>query len=206
MKAPEDTEIATKGDGMVTTDAPPSAAAMAETMISSLPPREACEAAIARLGEINRHLARIEARKSEQVAKVTAEAEEKAKPLQDERPALESLVKTYCETERETLTGGFRTKTVKLRTGEVGWREGQPRLTIDERSAVKEQIIAKLRKLAGAFLRDKVEIDKTAIKNELVKNPKAPVGKIAGITLEPGTETFFIKPIEAPLADTPKAA
>ncbi len=158
----------------------------------------ACADAIARVGEIRAELARIEAAKAEAVANASADAEQKATPLQEEAAELTARIRTFCEEDRARLTDNHRTKTAQFKTGSVSWRQKQPRLVIDP--AMKDKIVAKLKQLSG-FTRTKVEIDTAAVKKSLTEDKKSPCKRIKGLTLEPSDEGFEVKPTGAELAE-----
>lgn len=167
--------------------------------LSRLTDDAACEAAIARMGEIALQLAAIEQTKSMAVAAASNAAEDAASPLQAERAELEERVSVFCAANRERLTAGG-SKTVAFKTGAVSWRKGRDRVVYEESRLAR--IIAALRaKGLKRMIRVKEEINKTAIANEPDK-----IKGIAGLRIEPGEETFSIEPTSAPLAQTPAAA
>ncbi|SEQ70629.1 Mu-like prophage host-nuclease inhibitor protein Gam [Faunimonas pinastri] len=171
---------------------------MAETNTpepARLPDDAACEAAIGRLGELDRELARIEADKSERVAKVSKDAEDRAKPHQEERNRLVWTVEAYCAENRKRLTNEGKKKSFKFGTGEIAWRAGRSRVEFD--ATKSEGLIARLRKVGlNRFVRVKEEIDKSAIGKDA-----AAIKGFRGIKVVDGPEQFAIKPVGADLAE-----
>ena len=170
--------------------------------LSELADDAATAAAIDRVGAIDRDLQKIEAGKAKRVADASREAEEKAGPLVTERNDLVARIRAYAETHRRRLTDGFKRKTAPFTTGECEWRLGSGRVVVDDDPTLKSKIFEKLRKLGG-FIRTKEEIDRAAIGRALRADPKAPVGKVPGISLEPATESFTVKPVSAELTERP---
>lgn len=175
---------------------------MAESAPSRIRTDEACDAAIARLGALDRELAAIEAAKAAAVAAASTAAESAATPLQDERSSLAASVEAWCAAERTRLTDAGKTKTVEFKAGTVAWRLGRKRVEIDETLTTAEKIVAKLKELRlTRMIRVKEEPNKTAILNEPDK-----VKGIRGLRIIEGVETFSIEPVSATLAATPAAA
>lgn len=155
---------------------------------------EACAAAIARIGAIDRDLAVIEATKSETIAKAASIAEKAAEPLFNERAEHFAAVKAYCEANRTRLTDGNRSKTATFTTGSAAWKLGRPRVNIDP--ALREKIIATLKKRGlGELVRTKEDLDITAI-----GKAKDKVKTVKGITFVPAEESFDVAPVAAELA------
>lgn len=152
--------------------------------------REETASAIARMGELQRELCRVEADLGDEVAAVKARFEALAEPLRDEAEALHTGVQTWCEAHRDTLTQGGKVKTAAFSTGEVAWRTAPPSVVVRGSEAVLEAL-----ERAGLkrFIRFKSEINKEAIREE----PEAVRG-IPGITIKQ-EESFAIAPFEAEL-------
>lgn len=159
---------------------------------------DACAAAIGRMGAIDVSLQRIAAAKSQAVATASVNAENQAKPLQEERGALEAKVAAYCAANRDRLTAGRTRQFAPFATGKGLWRKGKDKVVVDETKL--DKIIAKLRELKLIrFIRTPdPEIDKTAI----AKEPAA-IKPVRGISIEPGKETFSVEPIAADLVERP---
>jgi phage host-nuclease inhibitor protein Gam len=178
---------------------------MAKTVPNPVPGHiagdDAAAAAVARIGAIERALAAIETRKARMTARVQAAAEHQATPLQAERQALFGQLEDYCDRARPRLTDNYRTKSVEFPTGICGWRETRGRVVIDP--VQKRTILAALKKRFADFVRVKEEIDAQAIGIALRKDPKAPVGKVPGISLEPPRDAFYVTPAGAELAERP---
>ncbi|MCX5495795.1 host-nuclease inhibitor Gam family protein [Kaistia dalseonensis] len=156
---------------------------------------EACATAIARMGQLDRELAVIEAAKAEAVERASVLAEKSAEPHIAERAKLFEAVKIYCVENRDRLTDGGRRKTAPFTTGEAAWRLGRQRINID--STLKEKIIALLKKRGlSDLVKTKEDIDVTAL-----GKAKDKVKGIKGITFVPPAEDFSVSPITAELVE-----
>ena len=174
-------------------------AAMVESAasdIDELADDAACEAAIGRLGEIERELAKIEAAKSAAVARETSNAEAKATPLQSEQLVLTSRVEAFCVANRKRLTDDGRKKTVTFKSGEACWKKLRGRVVLDD--TLLEKIVAALKKKG---LKRMIKVTETVIKTAVINEPDKVKG-IRGLAIEEGAEAFSVTPIAAPLADT----
>ncbi len=150
--------------------------------------RDEVAAKIKELGDLQRTAARETADMNDAIAVIT----------QRHQPALESLdlamreiqtgVQTWCESHRDELTGGGKTKTANLVTGEIQWRQRPPSVRV----RAQEMVIETLEKLGlGRFLRVKTEINKEAV----LADPDA-VSGIVGLSISTGVEDFVITPFE----------
>ncbi len=163
---------------------------------------EACAVAIARVGELDRDLARIEQTKSAAVSRAAAEAEARAKPLQEERASIAARVFAYADEHRDRLTEGGKRQNAPFPSGKVEWRKGRP--SVQAEPAALEKAIARIRAVGlDRFLRVKTELDKVAILKEpaLLKEHR-----VRGITIVPGEETVSVSPLAATLAEQLPAA
>lgn len=141
--------------------------------------------AIAAIGQAQRERTRIEAEMNDNLASVRAEYEAIAKPHADRIAELTQGVQFWCESHRDNLTKGGKTKTAKLAAGEVSWRMRPPSVTVRG----KEAVIAALKALKlSRFLRIKEDIDKDA----MLADPDA-VSQVKGVSISQ-REDFVIKP------------
>lgn len=154
--------------------------------------RAEAEAFVARIGEIQRELQRHDADLGDLVARVKADAEARALPLAEELTALQERVQGYFEANRAELTRHGRTKTIKLTTGKVLWRDRPESVSLRGVEAIIEHLRTKF---AGKFLRTKVEIDK-----EAMLGAKDEARQVPGVTIKSAGEEFVIEPFEAQLA------
>lgn len=185
-------------DGTAVAELPIAVEAVPE--LPKIEDRAGAEAAIARMGVLERDLTLIETTKADDVARVSADAEAKAAPLQAEKTKLAVAVEDYCLRYRKELTGGFRTKTVEFATGKAAWRMGRPRVVIDP-TVPLEKIVARLRKLdLSRLVRVREDVDLDAVKAEDKANP-AILKKVKGITIEPAKEKFSVEPAGAELVE-----
>ena len=143
---------------------------------------------LARIGALRRD---IEARKhtaDNQVAEITRHIDEALTEPKQELAALEEGLRAYCEENRAALTDNGRTKTVKLATGRVSWRNLPAKVSV--RGA--KDVIARIKALGLTdFLREKTEVNKEAM---LEKPDQA--AAIEGVTIGSGGEEFSIEPSE----------
>ena len=155
-------------------------------------------ACIARIGEVNREKARMTADADDKITDIKQSLGHGIEPLSSQIDALQKAVQAYCETNRDRLTNGGKTKTVPFTTGEVGWRQRPP--SVGVRAA--ETVIETLKKLGlGRFVRTKEEVNKEAILSE----PEEARG-IAGLTIVSGVEDFFVVPYDSTGTVEAKAA
>ncbi|MBN8994323.1 MAG: host-nuclease inhibitor Gam family protein [Rhizobiales bacterium] len=168
-----------------------------------LPDDDACAAAIGRMGEIDRDLAAIEAKKSAAVSAATKIAEDSATPLQGERAELEAKVAAYCAANRPRLTSEGKTKTVTFATGEVSWRLGKEKLQVDD--SMVDKLLAALTKMRlGRFIKVTRSISTQGILAATEAERKR-LARLKGLAFVPPGESFTIKPVAAALADRPPA-
>lgn len=149
-------------------------------------------ASVARIGEIQRTLIVAEAALAETIAKAKEAAEAEAAPLKRELELLTRGVQVFAEARREELTHGGRTKTVKLSTGEIAWRDRPPSVRIRDVGAVIEVLQA--RQLAR-FIREKLEVDREAMLRE-----PALAASVPGVVIGSAGEEFVVTPAQADLA------
>lgn len=150
--------------------------------------RDDCVADIKKLGDLLRDRVRLEADMNDEIAAITKRYAERLEPLGERIDIMQQGIQTWCEANREELTGGGRVKSANLITGEVSWRQRPP--SVGVRGA--EAVIETLKKLGlGRFVRSREEVNKEAILNE----PDSVRG-VAGITLVTGIEDFAITPFE----------
>lgn len=145
---------------------------------------------VARIGELDRKRAKIEADLADLIAKATAEADGTALQLNAEAKDLSRGVQLWAEANRATLTKEGKTKTVKLPTGELAWRVPPPKVTIKGEAAV---LVATAEKRFAKFRTVKIALNKKAMLDDpdLAK-------QIAGVTIGSGPEEFIITPSAPP--------
>lgn len=154
--------------------------------------RDAVVEAVAEIGRLQRERLRISTAMNDDLAVVRERYEAEALPLAERINELRAGVQTWCEAHRDELTENGKTKTAALASGEIRWRVTPPSVSIK----VAEKVIEALRGFGlTRFLREKVEIDKTAILAE----PEAVKG-IKGITINQ-REEFVVVPFETSLEE-----
>lgn len=151
--------------------------------------RDECAARVKDLGDVQRDEQRLIAEMNDRLAAITQEFQPTIDLLREKQSQLLDGIATWCEANREALTSGGKIKSAQLVTGEIGWRQRPPSVTV--RGA--DKVIDVLHKLGlGRFVRTKDEIDKEAI----LKEPKA-VAAVPGVTVNSGVEDFYVTPFEA---------
>ncbi len=154
--------------------------------------REEAAEAVARIGVINREVARREADMNDRLAAIKAEVEEAMAPQRAEAESLTEGLKIWAEANRRDLTGSDKTKTVDLGSGLIKWRLRPAKVTIRGAEAVIEAI--KAMGFAKKFLRICVEINKEAM---LLDKERART--IAGVSIGSDGEDFVVEPFEVEL-------
>ncbi|EEJ8782785.1 host-nuclease inhibitor protein Gam [Salmonella enterica subsp. enterica] len=158
--------------------------------------REQVISDIKEIGDIQRKLTRMETLKNDQIATITSKYTPDTEALNTKLELLKKGVQSWCEVNRDELTGSGRTKTVKFTTGEVSWRTNPLSVNIKGTKAVLEELI---KRKWSQFITRKTDINKAAINDALKADENAPVGKIKGIIVNKDTETFSIAPFEQEL-------
>lgn len=142
---------------------------------------------IAKIGEKQRELLRLETEINDIIAQATNERKDEIELLQLQIESLQMSVQIWCEANREQLLKKGL-KTANLITGEVSWRMRPPSVRLYKADVVLET----LKKLGlSRFIRTKEEPNKDAI----LADPKA-VENIKGISIISGVEDFIITPFE----------
>jgi len=148
---------------------------------------------IKELGNKRRDILRIEAAMNDFIAEAKHRFENEAAPIKDEVEQLIDSIQSWAEVNREDLTDGNKTKTVKLTTGEINWRSRPPKVSLRG----KPRIIQSLKNLGlQRFIRTSEDIDKEALLKE-----KDAATQISGITISSVGEDFSIAPYELEIED-----
>jgi phage host-nuclease inhibitor protein Gam len=171
--------------------------APAETVAAPQTRAEA-ERMLARLGELQRDVALIEAAATEAVTARKAEAEAEAKPLAEEAERLRRGLQLWAEANRQTLTDGGRTKTVTLATGEIAWRLRPPSVRLKDVPRVVEAL---LQLGLARFLRVKHEVNKEAMLAE-----PAVATTVPGVSISSEGEEFIVTPLAVEISTAPTAS
>lgn len=158
--------------------------------------REDAERMIQLIGEKQREVVRIEAAMNDRLNPIKEQFENQAKPLNVEIEELWAGVQAWAESNKPNLLDG-KAKTVKLATGDVGWRTSPPSVRLTNTKAILEGL-----KQMGLtqFIRATEEVNKDAI---LAAPDKATAVKGIAITQ---AELFWIKPFASEIEKAGKAA
>jgi len=149
--------------------------------------RAEAEAMLGRIGELTRDLAMRQAALDEEVAAAKLEAERAAAQPQAELADLTRGLQLWAEANREALTDGGRTQTVRLASGEVGWRRRPPRVTVTNGDAVVELMLSQG---LERFVRTKRELDR----ERMLAEPAA-AGAVPGVKIGSAGEDFVVTPV-----------
>lgn len=151
--------------------------------------REQAEALLKQIGELQREITRREAAMNDEIAQLKARYQQEVTPLNEDIEAQFQGLHAWAEANKgELLTA--RLKSVKMGTGEIGWRTNPPKVVI--RGA--ETVVENLKRLGLAeFVRVREEPNKEAILND----PQRVEG-VKGITITQDEE-FYVKPYETEL-------
>ncbi len=156
--------------------------------------RQEAESLVLRIGELQRELTRREADLGDSLARIKKAAEDASLPLALELLGAHAAVQTWAEANRAVITKDGRTKTVKLATGLIAWRNRPPKVSLRGVDAILEFLLGD--KKLKRFLRVKHEIDKEALGKEPDEARKVP-----GVSVGSAGEDFIIEPFEAQLAE-----
>jgi len=148
---------------------------------------------IKELGNKRREILRIETAMNDEIAKIKHHFEKYAAPIKAEVEELITSIQSWAEVNREDLTNGNKTKTVKLATGEINWRSRPPKVSLRG----KDKILKALDELGlGRFIRTTKEIDKEALLKE-----KDVAKNVSGVSISSEGEDFSISPYEMEIED-----
>lgn len=175
--------------------------------------REQAAQRVRELGDIQRRLqARIH-QLDTAIAELQAAAAPDILELNGQVEAHHLAIQTWAEGNRAVLTNGHRVKTVNLLTGEIGWRQRPPSVSLTNVEATVGELI----KLGlRGFVRQKQEVNKDAIlathalasslkpddvgdAAERVRLDLMGLSSIKGIKVVSGLEDFFVAPTETVL-------
>lgn len=155
--------------------------------------REEATAAVRRIGDLNREVARIDLALSDAVAGLKEQAEAQAMPLQAEAKALTEGLKLWAEAHREELTGG-KVKYADLGTGKVSWRMRPAKVSLRGKL---EEIVERLKSLGlQRFIRTTEEVNREA----MLADRDAARG-VQGVTIASEGEDFIVEPFEAAVSE-----
>jgi phage host-nuclease inhibitor protein Gam len=173
---------------------------MARVKLPALPvpqSREEADRLIEKVGQLQHRRYAVQGFLDQRVATLKAEAEEKAKPWNEEIASCMAAIQAYCEAHRPQLTDEGRTKTVRFGSGEVSWRQRPPSVSFGKTKAEKVlETIKGLGRRFSAFVRVREEIDKEA----MLADPKLAM-EIPGVRVGSKGEDFIVKPISMQLEE-----
>lgn len=154
--------------------------------------REATEY-LKKIGDKEREAEKIESELNTAIEKLKTEAEKKVKVLSEEINESGEGLFIFAQANRESLTDDFKKKTVQVSSGDFGWRKERDSVEIVDNN--KDAAIAELKKKNLQYL---IRIEEHVNKEEILKDPEV-AKKLKCLTVNEGTESFFIKPAEVKL-------
>lgn len=150
--------------------------------------RAGADAALGRIGELQRQLDAINGHLSEEVARQKARCAEAAAPIAEEIRELFEGLHVWAEGARAELLEDGR-KSVAMSQGTIGWRLGMP--TVKVARGQHDAVVATLGRLGlGDLIRTRQELDKDAV----LRDPDL-VRDVPGLAVEQ-VEQFFAKPLD----------
>lgn len=140
-------------------------------------------AGLARYGELERDITLIETQLAENVAQLRKEATLRLAPklfhLRETALGLEA----YAKKVRPALPAGQ--KTIRLSTGTLGWRNGNPSVAIRGKA---EALIARIKTLGGEYAKKYVQTKESLNRPALLRDRPA----VEGIRYAQGKERFYV--------------
>jgi phage host-nuclease inhibitor protein Gam len=153
------------------------------TVITVFQTSDQATAGLARYGELDREIAQIENELATQVAQLRKDADARIAPLQTELTTTLLGLEAYAKSVRPTLSAGQ--KTIRLSTGDLGWRIGKRTVVLRGKA---EDIIARIKAISATYakkyIRTKESINRPAL---LADQPE-----IEGIKYALGKERFYV--------------
>lgn len=154
----------------------------------NLSSKKSVQKAIKDLGDYQREHLRIETLKNDEIAKIAHNYSDALDDLQSKIVNLQEGIQAYCESNRDDLTQNGKIKTVNFETGEAGWRKDPPSVRVTKEA----EVITSLEKLGlEQFIRVQKKVNKDAVLLD-----KETAKSVAGISINDGSEKFFIVPFE----------
>ncbi len=147
--------------------------------------REEAEAAMARIGELQRLLHAHNAEFDSAVARLNLERAPVLETLQAQIKALGTGLGTWAAKHRTEICAEGR-KTARFATGEIVWRDGKPKVWVDDEEAVITTFLAH-------GLEDLVRVRQEINKEAILEDPSRIEG-LAGIAVVSGAEKMTIRP------------
>lgn len=160
--------------------------------------KQELEAAIKKLGDLNREKKRIETETNDQIAVLQQDLATKVQPFDQQIKDIASGIKFYCDENRKELFG--EEKTASLLTGSVSYRKGKDSVdgkglknTVEKIMTGKKLLVA-FNNLVLKFSKVFLNLEFSVNKNQILKYPK--VAKKLGFKIKAGEERFYVKPAE----------
>lgn len=153
---------------------------------------------LARIGTLVRERRAIQSALEAKVTEANQFAAAKVAPLDAEIGTLTAGLQLWAEANREKLTKGGETKTIKLAAGSLLWRNRPPSVRLKDVPAV----LAALREMQlPQFIRTKEEVDKDAMLKDRERARTVP-----GVSIGSEGEEFVVEPLTEDLPASPALA
>ncbi len=140
-------------------------------------------AGLARYGELERDITLIETQLAENVAQLRKEADLRLAPKLFHLKETALGLETYAKKVRPALPAGQ--KFIRLSTGDLGWRIGNPSVSIRGKA---EAMIAHIKALGEGYAKKYVQTKESLNRTALLRDRPA----IQGIKYAPGKERFYV--------------
>lgn len=165
--------------------------------------------ALARLTELQADRAASIAETEAQIAVINQSLDIIKATIDQEEKALAADVQRYAEVHRDELTDNGKRKTASFATGDIGWRNDPPSVSVPRDQAAQAAIVDALQAIDPLLVRTLRVIDKEAILALRSRFDATPVASLAsielgealerveaipGLKIKTDVEKFFIKP------------
>lgn len=165
--------------------------------------------ALARLTELQAQRTSAIAEAEAQIAVLNQGLDILTATIDEEEKALAADVQRYAEVHRDELTDNGKRKTASFATGDIGWRNDPPSVSVPRDQAAQAAIIDALQAIDPQLVRTMRVIDKEAILALRSRADATPVASLAsiqlgealerveaipGLKIKTDVEKFFIKP------------
>lgn len=134
-------------------------------------------------GGLEREIAQIESDLAEKVAMLRADADTRLAPLQTELATTLLGLEAFAKNARSTLPSGQ--KTIHLSTGDLGWRIGNPTVSLKGKA---DAIIARIKEVGTAYAKRYVRTKESLDRPALLRDRPS----IEGVRYASGRERFYV--------------
>lgn len=150
------------------------------------------------LGECQRQKESIKKEYDSKIQELQSELAEKTEPLDREIQSISLGIKNFLDEHKEVYISEDK-KTLKLETGEIGFRKGKASVKTRSTEKFVNEVLEKnnllktkesfVKRMQKVYIRTSLELDKEAI----LKNP-LDAASVTGVEIAEGVDRFFAKP------------